>query len=397
MIEITLSIMNHSPDAPIVLRALLDEFERQSGIRVQLRVIDWQVGKAELTRFATYHQGPDVSEVGTTWVTDLVAMNALRPLQPHEVAKIGQPDDFVPASWETGHLLGGNLAWAIPWLSETYLIYYRQDWLRQAGVNEETAFASHEQLAATARSLQQNGVDVPVELSFEWDQFGILHALASWVWAAGAEFCSPDGKKVLFDQPATLAAIRAYLGLLRFHTPEGIRAVLEVKDNLYCQGKSAVMFSTLSRMTDSGGMAPGVYENTRAAVMPGSRFVGGSNLVVWKHTRHEAEAIALVRFLTTTGTLLKLIRPFRALPSRVEALAMPEIAQHPILRVAAQSVQSGRSYPPAPLWGLIEERLIKALLQTGLYYLSNPSTDLDELVNHQITSLARRLNLTLAQ
>jgi multiple sugar transport system substrate-binding protein len=397
MPQLELSVMNHSPEAETVLRSLLDLFESQTGISVQLNILEWTSAKAELNRIARYHQGPDVSEVGTTWVGDLISMNALRSLKPGEVAKIGRPDDFVPASWQTSHLIGDDLAWAVPWLSETYLIYYRKDLLAKAGIEESSAFLSHTRLVETAERLQKSGVAVPVEMSFEWDQFGSLHALASWVWAAGGDFCSPDGRQVLFDQPEALRAIHDYFGLLRFLSPEGIRATLDKHVDLYRQGLSAVMFSTLTFFGDLSGFAPGVYENTGAAVMPGNRFVGGSNLVVWKHTRQEEAAILLVQYLTSIQTLLQCIRPLRALPSRVSALAVPAITQDPILKVAADSVQNGRSYPQVPLWGLIEERLIRTLQQIALYYLSNPTVDLEQLVNHQIETLARRLNLTLSQ
>jgi len=397
MPEIELSVMNHSPESSAMLRSLLDEFERRSGIRVQLKTLEWVNAKTELNRIATYHQGPDVSEVGTTWVSDLISMNALRSFQQHEVARIGRPDEFVPTSWETSHLMAEQLAWAVPWLSETYIIYYRKDLLRQAGVDEAGAFTSHARLAETAESLKDSGVSIPAELSFEWDQFGILHALASWVWASGGDFCSPDGRHVTFQEPEALKAIQAYFDLLRYISPEGARAMLEAPVNLYQKGQSGIMFSTLSNTTNPADFAPGVLENTGAAVLPGARFAGGSNLVVWRHSRHEEAAIELVRFLTEAGTLLRLIRPFRALPSRLSALEMPEIMNHPILRVAAESVKDGRSYPRVALWGLVEDRLIRVLIQISLYYISNPTTDLNQLVSHQIDALARRLNITLAQ
>lgn len=397
MVNLELSIMNHSPAVAGVMRRLLDEFEQRTRIHVDLKILNWDVGKTEFTHAAIYHQGSDVSEVATTWVADLISMNALRSFKQQEIARIGQPNHFVGASWATGQLYGDDLAWAVPWLSETYMIYYRKDLLQKAGIGEAEAFETHERLAETARLLAQGGVSIPVELSMNWDQFGVLHALASWVWGAGVDFCEPQGKHVMVDRPDALAAIRAYFGLMKHLSPQGIQTMLEKKENLFIQGQSAVMFSTLSYVTDTSPLAAEVRENLGAAVMPGGRFVGGSNLAVWKHCRQESAAIELVNFLNATPTLLQLIEPFRALPSRVEALAMPQITEHPILSVAAQSVQSGRSYPQVPLWGLIEDRLYKTLVQIGLNYLNKPDNDLDEAINQQIQTLARRLNLTLSQ
>ncbi len=397
MVNLELSIMNHSPVVAEVMRRLLDEFERRARIHVNLRLLGWEVGKQELNQAAIYHQGPDVSEVATTWVADLISMNALRPFRQQETARMGQPKDFAAAAWETSQLVGDDAAWAIPWLSESYMIYYRKDLLQQAGIDEANAFVSHERLGETAQKLQNSGVDIPAELSFNWDQFGVLHALASWVWGAGADFCDSGGKKVLFDRPTALAAIHAYFGLLKTLSPQGVETLLKDKENLFIRGQSAMMFSTLYHVTEPALLAPVVKKNLGAAVMPGGRFVGGSNLVMWKHCRQENAALELVNFLNSTPTLLQLIQPFRALPSRLEALAMPQITHDPILSVYAQSVQSGRSYPQVPLWGLVEERLYKTLVQIGMNLLKNPDMALKDAVDPHIQALARRLNLTLSQ
>ena len=160
MDEIQLSVMLHSPQTEDVLRGLLAQFEAQERVRVRLWLLDWVTARAELTRMAMYQQGPDVSEVGTTWIPDLVAMNGLRPFTPKELAGIGGREAFVPVSWQTVSLTHDPACWALPWLAETYAIHYRRDWLRQAGVDEASAFVDHAALDATAarRAAPRGGV-----------------------------------------------------------------------------------------------------------------------------------------------------------------------------------------------------------------------------------------------
>ena len=166
MEEIELSVMHHAADPALtaqVLQPLLDQFKTQARVQVRLQCLDWTTAKQDLTKVALYHHGPDVSEIGSTWVSELIAMNAIRPFAPHELAKIGQPSEFAPASWSTTQVAGDNQVWALPWLAETYVIHYRQDLLRQAGVEKATAFQTHAQLEQTAARRHAGVVDIPVE------------------------------------------------------------------------------------------------------------------------------------------------------------------------------------------------------------------------------------------
>ena len=90
--EIEISIMASSAEG---LQPLLDRFEAQENIRVRVRLLAWDTAWSDLVKFGLYGDGPDVSEVGSTWLGDLVAMNALRPFADYEVAGLGADRDRV--------------------------------------------------------------------------------------------------------------------------------------------------------------------------------------------------------------------------------------------------------------------------------------------------------------
>ncbi len=398
MDELELTVQQHTPQTAAVLTGLLQQFEAQSRVRVKLRLLDWLSARAELDRVALRGQGPDVSEIGSTWVTELIAMNALRPIATAELSKIGKPQDFAAASWKTVHIEGDDSIRAVPWHAETYVIHYRTDLLRQAGLDEATAFQTHAQIDRTAQRLKEIGVPVPVELPLTSDHYGTLHALASWVWGRGGDFCTPDGKQVLFDQPAALDALRSYFGLLRHLSPEG-RRWMQAKEGatLFHQGKSAMAFGTIMLTQSDAGIAPEVSANWGTAVLPAPCFVGGSNLVIWNHTRHERAAVELVRFLMSDAALAQANRAMATLPPRLAVLNAPEFARDPVRRVMTQAIKTGRSYPAFRLWGMLEDRLVSALLSIGSEVLAQPDRDLRATVEQHIKPLSQRLNLTLAQ
>jgi multiple sugar transport system substrate-binding protein len=400
MEEIELSVMHRAADpaqTANVLQPLLDQFESQARVQVHLQCLDWTTANHDLTKVALYHHGPDVSEIGSTWVSELIAMNAIRPFAPYELAKIGKPLEFVPASWSTTQVAGDDQVWALPWLVEPFVIHYRKDWLRQAGVDEATAFQTHAQIAQTAARLQDSGVAIPVEHPFRADRFIALHVLASWLWGYGGDYLSPDRKRVLFDQPEALAALQSYFGLLSLLSPEGRRLMIEEgNEPLFSKGKSAIAFGTIRLARPAYALPAEVADNWGVAALPQPCFVGGSNLVVWNHTRHAKAAVDLVRFLTQASSLAHCYGPLAVLPSRLAALDTPEITHDPMLNVMGNAIRTGRAYPLFALWGLLEDKLIEALLKIGNQLLTQPDADAEAVIRQQIEPLAQRLNLTLS-
>ena len=99
--ELEFSIMAESPAN---IQPLLDQFEAEHRIRVRLRLLTWDIAWSDLVKVALYRDGPDVSEIGSTWLGDLVAMNALRPFAEQELAALGKPSDFLPSAWNGGRV-----------------------------------------------------------------------------------------------------------------------------------------------------------------------------------------------------------------------------------------------------------------------------------------------------
>lgn len=89
MAEIELSIMSRGPTTADDLRPLLEEFEVKNRTRVRLRIFEWDTAWADLVKVALYQDGPDVSEIGSTWLGSFVAMNALQQFSDREISLVG--------------------------------------------------------------------------------------------------------------------------------------------------------------------------------------------------------------------------------------------------------------------------------------------------------------------
>src|SRR5262249_29893323 len=138
------------------LRRLLNTFEAQFHTRVKIRVLSWNQAWPEMMNYALYGGGPAVSEIGSTWVGSLVGMNRLRSFKTQEVS---DPAKFLSAAWQTTSLYGDPTVWAMPWLTDTRILYYRRDLLEKAGVDPQSAFESAE---AMEHSLSRLPMDTDV-------------------------------------------------------------------------------------------------------------------------------------------------------------------------------------------------------------------------------------------
>lgn len=393
MEELTFSVFNHGSVALQNLQALLVKFEEQSGVRVRvdatpLSSLRWP----RLVEAALYHSGPDVSEVGSSWVGDLVRMDALRPFSKDDVGAAmlrGEPFDVVVRGC-TRVEHGVPIVYSIPLSTDVRAVFYRQDLLEYAGVDETKAFKELCQFKETLKILKDKGIPTPLVIPNRRSNM-TLHCCASWVWAEGGDFLSPDGNSVAFDRPEALDGFKAYFRLVRHLVPDAKALEEHEADSVFSAGKAAILLSGFWIPTQD--MTEEVRKNLGVAPMPGVPFVGGADLVIWNHSRHTSAGLKLIQFCQTSEAG-RWLHPWFGLPIReVDWSQEPFDAR--IYQVFKEAIKKGRSFPPQPLWGLVEKRLTDTLAEIWAEVLVKPDAQLDSIVEEHIISLAERLQLAM--
>src|SRR5512143_1870538 len=104
-----------APNADLI-QPILNEFEAKYHIHVKVRLSAWDTAWSELVKVALYNDGPDLSEVGSTWLGDLISMSALHAFEAEEINQLGKAGHFLPAAWQGCQLFDQPEVWAIPWL-----------------------------------------------------------------------------------------------------------------------------------------------------------------------------------------------------------------------------------------------------------------------------------------
>jgi len=391
--------INDTIEYPEKFRQMLNEFERQNKLRVELQTYDWDSAWMEFIRISLYRYGPSISETGDTWMGSLASRNCLRPFKKEEIASIGGSKAFLGEMWKSCQDFESHSIVAIPWSVDAYLIYYRRDLLAKAKVDEGTAFSSLENFNSTLERLQAAGVEIPLAISTGENSANILHNASSWVWAMDGDFISADGRNVLFTTPETLAGLRKYFELYRF-IPRAAQSLDDSSlEDIFVSRDAAITLENPPLLYDirHETMPLSITQNIGVAMQPGVPFVGGSNLIIWSHVsvRQEKAAVEFVRYLTTKENMLKLFDSSGLIPARLDAL--DQVETDPIYAPLTQAFKTGRAYKHLRLWGLVEEKLTKALGRIWKVIFATPKPNINKIMIDTLHPLEDRLNLILSE
>jgi multiple sugar transport system substrate-binding protein len=394
MININFSIIG---DPTPTLEKILQAFEHEHGIHVNLSSQTWDNAWHELILWSLYGEGPDVSQVGSTWAASLMGMNAVRPFMEHDIRAMGSSQAFLPQCWQSTQDPSSYAVSSLPWTAYTFVLAYRRDLFEQAGISPETAFLSAESLLAAARCLQEAGVARPWVTPVDPNHIDTLHFIASWVWASGGDFISPDGRHVAFNRPATVEAMTHYFELLRYsdglRLPMGENAALDY----FVRGEAAMTIvgcGIAYEWLRNNQLPPEFVKNIGFAPVPGVPWIGGDNLVIWKNARmtldRERAALKLAAYLVQPAVQERYANGEDvALPSLNNSLNILPLQESSLTRAVIQSLRTGRSYTPVTLWGKVEMQLSRSLGEIGTLIVrgGDPVSLVRENVSTQVSWL----------
>jgi multiple sugar transport system substrate-binding protein len=391
------------PDAEAdyqTVEQLLQDFKRETGIEVHLKRMEWADAWPQLIGIATQGQGVDVSHIGSTWVSSLMNMNALRPIPSHLINKVGSEQAFVHSTWSCVMSEDDRNAYGIPLSAYVYIVAYRKDLLEKAGLNPVKAFATPASLEESVRCLGAlNATDLPWLMPIVPHPFNdFVHMAASWIWSSGGDIMDNRGKQVLFNSPAALSGLKSFLRLVRMVPETDYLGSDECMDAILKGQVAAVVTDARAFNTAIQNKSPNI-EKLGAASLMSIPWSGGGSMVIWRHTygfpdRLEA-AYKLVEFMVRKKTMMDLANNCYTLPSRTDALDELFPPEHALRPVMLQLISTGRSYRPIPLWHRIEYQFGAELGLVIKQLRNDPTLDIDSTLQEAMDSLAYRLNLTL--
>ncbi len=381
---------------------LVKEFQADKNVKVNVARLPWERAWQTLLMTAMEGKGGDVSQVGSTWAPTLAALDSLRWFSEAEIRALGGPLAFVPAAWQTVRVEGRGEVWAIPWSVYTFVIFYRRDLLKKAGVDEATAFATPESMLEAFRALQNAGIP-PWTLPTTTHYLDLPHIASSWVRAYGGDFISADGKKVLFNAPHARQGLVEFFSLYRF-IPSQLRGLSyeACLEEFFGKGNTAVLITGAESFSDAltdGTLSENLRDQIGVASVPGVPWIGGDHLVAWRSVRLDPEkeqaAVALIESLSSAENQVRLHRETTILPARLDAYPDLEFQPAGMRPVLERTLQVARPHPPTRLWRRIESLLVDMLFDIARSVMDFQKQGPAEIVEAKLADYERRLSLVL--
>jgi multiple sugar transport system substrate-binding protein len=340
-------------------------------ITVQGTLVQWGDAFSKITTALTSGTGPDVTQLGTTWVGAFSKTGGLHPLTQGEIDGMGGKSAFVPAAWASSSLAGSNQTTAVPWFIDTRAIYYRKDILQSLNIDPTTAFTDWNALDSTLAKIQQSGkmqaFGVPGKSAYD-----VVHNFAPFVWGAGGDYVNADGSKSAISQSAAVDGVTEYETLAaKYVDPAVLQKGNSDVESLFGAGKFAVttdgpwLANQILAPTASGGFGDGPTAKNGFGTAPfpaGPKdhkvFFGGSNLAVMKSSKQEAAAYEWVRWLANQGQP-SYVSKVGMWPARQLAANSSQFGSNQYMAAFKDQLQFGKAYPMVAAWGPIETALVK--------------------------------------
>jgi multiple sugar transport system substrate-binding protein len=363
---------NAGLDSKATIERELENFHKLNPkIEVRYEIHSWSRAWSRLMQAVKEKSGPDVIQVGTTWIATLGYLGAVQKLDSRAV----ESDNFVPLMFSSCRCF--KHLWAIPWFCEARVMFYRKDFLEKteidlADIDNWDAFknaCSH----LTKLHTHSHAI-TPLGFSGHKEQ-SILQDFASWIWSFGGSFLSPDGKHCTISEEGTREGLTYFLDLISADylskSSLGL-SVGNVAENFFFHDAYAFFFSNpwpLQIYLDQSSkyfIGRTKAKNFGMTLIPSGpfgkyNFAGGSALSVTSFSNHSEEAWTLVDYLTGRESMGHYCQAINTLPSRKDiSISLNQVENTTdVLHRAVNDY--GRSFPSHPVWGSIEQILVNGL------------------------------------
>ena len=373
-------------------------------IDVEITLIPWREAWDSIMTAAKEQKGPDIIQVGSTWNGSLAHLGILKDITKEVYDANIMEDIFVPAAWKSCHFPGSERISSLPWFVDIRAIYYRKDIFEELGITPDTLdnWALFEKTCKKLKNLvrgleKQTQIEV-LGVSGQQEAL-LLHNIAPWIWGAGGDFLTPDGKKAAFNNEDALYGISYYIRLaMNGYIPVAALNLNteEVSRRFFTKGEYTMAIP--GPLSDSSFLDPThpeytaeIAENCASSLFPAGmkgRFVfcGGSNLAITSFSRYPKEAWEFVQFLVSYDSQSRYPKTLYMFPTLLESFDSVFIEEKPGWKGLKDAWKYGRAFPNVPAWGAIESLLIEcfgtifARVQEGDYDMSKIRTDLDRVV-----------------
>jgi N,N'-diacetylchitobiose transport system substrate-binding protein len=358
-----------NPDATKFYAAAKKEFKAKTGATLNIQEVEWANAHDKLVKSFAGGNGPDVSEIGTTWTPEFAAAGGLADVTKEATAS-GTSKDELQALKDSATYDGKQ--YGVGWYAGDRAIVYRKDLFKKDGIKIPTNWAELEQAVKTLKVKEPKLAAFPIA-------GGSSYASAPFIWGAGGDFATKDGNKWKgsLDSQASQEGLKFYtdLALKDGSSTKGAATWLET-DLLdsFTKGKAAMVIQGNWTPKTAIQQNPSLKGKIGAFAIPGKdgglapTFLGGSNLSIMQNSKNKDLAWKFIQMMTSGDLAKQWADQSGFLPTSNSTLKPYAESKDPLVApFATAMLKAGRNVPNAPQWGTVEgNKTITQMLQSIL-------------------------------
>ncbi|MDN6730537.1 MAG: sugar ABC transporter substrate-binding protein, partial [Alkalibacterium sp.] len=337
------------------IKPIVDEFTEETGIDVQIQSIPWSSSRDKLLTAVASDKGPDVVQMGTSYMSEFVDAGALYDMTDEvEEEDSLAPDNFFEGSVDTANI--DDKYYGVPWYAETRALYYRQDLLKDVGYSE--APKNWEELEDAAKKLSERG-DNMYGFNVDKDEqtFGFMFARQN-----GSKLF--EGEKPLFNQPEMVEALQYLNGMVKEGAAPKTDLGIDVSQSFGGDGILPMFISGPWMINEIKDSAPDIDGKWSVAQLPKGpenniSIMGGANLAVFESSKNKEDAMELIEFLAKPENQTKFFENTGSLPSNQEAWDNKIFTDDPQLSAFGEQLESSEAVPAIKEWEEIAQYYLK--------------------------------------
>jgi multiple sugar transport system substrate-binding protein len=360
---------------------LLPEFEREHpGVHVRVQQLPLTAAHQKLFTAFAGNSTPDMTQLGNTWIPEMVALDALEPLQARvDGSKVIRPGDYFPAIWSTNQLDG--TLYGIPWYVDTRLLFYRTDLLKQAGFDQPPADWAQWRTMMAALRARSGGKAYGVLLPT--NEFEQLLALAL---QQDEPLLRDHDRYGNFRSAGFRKALAFYVDTFRSEqAPNMTNVGVGNPWAAFGQGFYAFYLSGPWNIGEFRKRLPESQQGDWSTTPlpgpngPGASNAGGSSLVIFRASPHKEQAWALVEFLSRPAIQQRFYDILGDMPPRRSSWAGGALHDDPKARAFRDQLERVKPTPPVAEWERIvtEMQLVAAQAIAGELGIEDAAAEID--------------------
>ena len=359
---------------------LLPAFERaHPDIHVKVQQLPLTAAHQKLLTAFAGNSTPDLSQLGNTWLPELVALHALEPLQARvDHSGVVRADDYFASIWAT-NVIDGTL-YGVPWYVDTRLLFYRRDLLKKAGFDAppRTWAEWRNQLAALSDPAQHRyGILLPTN---EYEQ------LMSLALQQPEPLLRDGGRYGNFESAGFKRALRFYVDTFKLQQAPAITNVEAGNPwTEFGRGVYAFYLSGPWNIGEFRSRLPASQQDDWAtAPLPGPAgagigAAGGSSLVIFRASKHKDAAWQLIEYLSQPAVQQQFYELLGDMPPRRSSWQGGALRDDPKARAFREQLEQVKPTPPVPEWERIanEMQLVAAEAIAGRLTIDQAAVEID--------------------